>query len=97
MLSVLYVFDFVLSLPFLKLHGIALNDPVCFLSAARKSLSPVLDGSDAVVVKRRSAEELDKELRGGDAAVEPSLHPKEVLVGAEGQYNSSCEQLTEFK
>nr|XP_046266282.1 E3 ubiquitin-protein ligase TRIM37 [Scatophagus argus]XP_046266283.1 E3 ubiquitin-protein ligase TRIM37 [Scatophagus argus] len=51
---------------------------------ARKSLSPVLDSSGSVVMKRRSPEEMDKELRGVDAATELSLHVKEGLGGAEG-------------
>ncbi|XP_063751973.1 E3 ubiquitin-protein ligase TRIM37 isoform X1 [Eleginops maclovinus] len=51
---------------------------------ARKSLSPVLDSSGSPVVKRRSSEELEKELRGADVASELSLHPKEGLGGAEG-------------
>ncbi|KAM3868967.1 E3 ubiquitin-protein ligase TRIM37 [Diretmus argenteus] len=51
---------------------------------AKKSLSPVLDGSSTLVVRRRSPEELDKELRGGEAAMELSLHPREGLGGAEG-------------
>ncbi|KAF7646366.1 hypothetical protein LDENG_00188750 [Lucifuga dentata] len=48
---------------------------------ARKCVSPVLDSSSTLVVKRRSPEETDKEMRGGDAAMELSLHPK---GGAEG-------------
>lgn len=52
------------------------------MCAARKSLSPVLD----MVVKRRSPEEMEKELRGAEAATELSLHPKEGLGGAEGQF-----------
>ncbi|XP_076017451.1 E3 ubiquitin-protein ligase TRIM37 isoform X2 [Genypterus blacodes] len=59
---------------------------------SRKSLSPVLDGSDTVVVKRRSGEEMDKELRGGDTAVELSLHSKEVAVGAEGMMKADGTQ-----
>ncbi|XP_029029822.1 E3 ubiquitin-protein ligase TRIM37 isoform X2 [Betta splendens] len=47
---------------------------------ARKSLSPVMD----MVVKRRSPEEMEKDLRGADAATELSLHPKDGLGGAEG-------------
>uniref|UniRef100_A0A7N6B8T1 Tripartite motif containing 37 n=1 Tax=Anabas testudineus TaxID=64144 RepID=A0A7N6B8T1_ANATE len=46
-----------------------------------KSLSPVLD----MVVKRRSPEEMEKELRGAEAATELSLLPKEGLGCAEGQ------------
>lgn len=59
----------------------------CFFSlcAARKSLSPVLDSGGSLVVKRRSPEELEKDLRGAEAAPELSLHPKEGLGGAEGQ------------
>ena len=56
-----------------------------FLCAARKSLSPVLDSSGSLVVKRRSPEELEKELRGAEAATELSLHPKEGLAAADGQ------------
>lgn len=51
---------------------------------ARKSLSPVLDSSGSLVVKRRSPEEMEKELRGAEAAAELSLHPKDVMGGAEG-------------
>ncbi|XP_071403206.1 E3 ubiquitin-protein ligase TRIM37 [Centroberyx affinis] len=51
---------------------------------AKKSLSPVLDGSSTLVVRRRSPEEMDKELRGGEAAMELSLRPREGLTGAEG-------------
>ncbi|XP_049447960.1 E3 ubiquitin-protein ligase TRIM37 [Epinephelus fuscoguttatus] len=53
---------------------------------ARKSLSPVLDSSSSssLVVKRRSPEEMEKDLRGADVATELSLHLKEVLGGAEG-------------
>ncbi|XP_034540437.1 E3 ubiquitin-protein ligase TRIM37 [Notolabrus celidotus] len=46
---------------------------------ARKSLSPVLDSSVSVVVKRRSPEEMEKDL-----ATEPSLHLKDGLGAAEG-------------
>lgn len=45
--------------------------------SARKSLSPVLDSNGSLVVKRRSAEELEKELRGGDAMREHGLHLSE--------------------
>uniref|UniRef100_A0A7N9ANM9 Tripartite motif containing 37 n=1 Tax=Mastacembelus armatus TaxID=205130 RepID=A0A7N9ANM9_9TELE len=51
----------------------------------RKSLSPVLDSCGSLVVKRRSPEEMEKDLRGAEAASELSLHPKEVLGGTEGQ------------
>ncbi|XP_019941602.1 E3 ubiquitin-protein ligase TRIM37 isoform X3 [Paralichthys olivaceus] len=51
---------------------------------ARKSLSPVLDSSGSLVVKRRSPEELEKELRGAEAATEHSLPPKEGLAAADG-------------
>ncbi|KAM6983967.1 E3 ubiquitin-protein ligase TRIM37 [Tautogolabrus adspersus] len=51
---------------------------------ARKSLSPVLDNSGSVVVKRRSPEEMEKDLRGVDLATELSLHLKEGLGGTEG-------------
>lgn len=57
-----------------------------FLCAARKSLSPVLDSSSSLLVKRRSPEEMEKDLRGAEAATELSLHPKEGLGGTEGQY-----------
>ncbi|XP_041657204.1 E3 ubiquitin-protein ligase TRIM37 isoform X2 [Cheilinus undulatus] len=50
---------------------------------ARKSLSPVLDSSSSVVVKRRSPEEMEKDPRGADMATELSLHLKDGL-GAEG-------------
>ncbi|CAI5642840.1 unnamed protein product [Oreochromis niloticus] len=50
---------------------------------ARKSLSPVLDSS-SLVVKRRSPEEMEKDLRGAEAAPELSLHPKDGMGGAEG-------------
>ncbi|TNN43831.1 hypothetical protein EYF80_045997 [Liparis tanakae] len=46
-----------------------------------KSVSPVLDGS-SLVMKRRSPEEKEKELRGAD--VELGLQLKEVLAAAEG-------------
>ncbi|CAK6973155.1 E3 ubiquitin-protein ligase TRIM37 [Scomber scombrus] len=49
---------------------------------ARKS--PVLDSSSSQVVKRRSPEEMEKDLRGAEAAAEHSLHPKEGLGGTEG-------------
>ncbi|XP_035522666.1 E3 ubiquitin-protein ligase TRIM37 [Morone saxatilis] len=51
---------------------------------ARKSLSPVLDSSGSLVVKRRSPEEMEKDLREADVATELSLHLKEGLGGAEG-------------
>ncbi|XP_019121325.1 E3 ubiquitin-protein ligase TRIM37 [Larimichthys crocea] len=51
---------------------------------ARKSLSPVLDSGGSLVMKRRSPEEMEKDLRGADVASELSLHLKEVLGGAEG-------------
>ncbi|KAF3706574.1 E3 ubiquitin-protein ligase TRIM37 [Channa argus] len=50
----------------------------------RKSLSPVLDSCSSMIVKRRSPEEIEKDLRGADVATELSLHPKEALGGAEG-------------
>lgn len=56
-----------------------------FLCSARKSLSPVLDSSGSLVMKRRSPEEMEKDLRGADVAAELSLHLKEGRVGAEGQ------------
>ncbi|XP_068456496.1 E3 ubiquitin-protein ligase TRIM37 isoform X2 [Clinocottus analis] len=40
---------------------------------ARKSVSPVLDSS-SLVMKRRSPEEMEKELRGADVATQLSLH-----------------------
>ncbi|KAG7515275.1 E3 ubiquitin-protein ligase TRIM37 [Solea senegalensis] len=51
---------------------------------ARKSLSPVLDGSSSVVMKRRSPEQMEKELRGAEGATELGLHPKDVPTGADG-------------
>ncbi|XP_029956074.1 E3 ubiquitin-protein ligase TRIM37 isoform X2 [Salarias fasciatus] len=51
---------------------------------ARKSLSPVLDSSGSLVVKRRSLEEMDKDLRGAEAATELGLGPKEGPGAAEG-------------
>ncbi|XP_059207531.1 E3 ubiquitin-protein ligase TRIM37 [Centropristis striata] len=51
---------------------------------ARKSLSPVLDSSSSLLVKRRSPEEMEKELRGADVATELSLHLKDGLGCAEG-------------
>ncbi|KAG8008454.1 E3 ubiquitin-protein ligase TRIM37 [Nibea albiflora] len=51
---------------------------------ARKSLSPVLDSGGSLVMKRRSPEEMEKDLRGADVASELSLHLKEALGGAEG-------------
>ncbi|XP_030293799.1 E3 ubiquitin-protein ligase TRIM37 isoform X2 [Sparus aurata] len=52
---------------------------------ARKSLSPVLDSSGSLVVKRRSPEEMEKDLRGADVVSEISLpHLKEGLGGTEG-------------
>uniref|UniRef100_A0A8C2ZQZ8 Tripartite motif containing 37 n=1 Tax=Cyclopterus lumpus TaxID=8103 RepID=A0A8C2ZQZ8_CYCLU len=50
--------------------------------AVEKSLSPVLDSSSSLVMKRRSPEE--KDLRGADVATELSLHLKEALGAAEG-------------
>uniref|UniRef100_A0A1A7WMH1 Tripartite motif containing 37 n=1 Tax=Iconisemion striatum TaxID=60296 RepID=A0A1A7WMH1_9TELE len=55
---------------------------------ARKSLSPVLDSSSSLVVKRRSPDELEKDLRGGDSAAELSLHPKDGMGGADGVLKS---------
>lgn len=64
--------------------------PVCFLlCSARKSLSPVLDSNGSLVVKRRSAEELEKELRGGDAMREHGLHLSEGQ-GLSGAVRSSA-------
>ncbi|XP_036975187.1 E3 ubiquitin-protein ligase TRIM37 [Acanthopagrus latus] len=52
---------------------------------ARKSLSPVLDSSGSLVMKRRSPEEMEKDLRGADVASEINLpHLKEGLGGTEG-------------
>ncbi|XP_045896962.1 E3 ubiquitin-protein ligase TRIM37 isoform X2 [Micropterus dolomieu] len=59
---------------------------------ARKSLSPVLDSSGSMVVKRRSPEELEKDLRGADLAIELSLHLKEGLGGAEGMLKGDSTQ-----
>lgn len=53
-----------------------------FLCSARKSLSPVLDSSGSVVMKRRSPEEMEKELR--EVTTELSLPLKEGR-GVEGQ------------
>ncbi|XP_075957966.1 E3 ubiquitin-protein ligase TRIM37 isoform X2 [Anarhichas minor] len=52
---------------------------------ARKSLSPVLDSSSSsLVMKRRSPEEVEKDLRGPDVSTELSLHLKDGLGAAEG-------------
>ncbi|XP_028277338.1 E3 ubiquitin-protein ligase TRIM37 isoform X2 [Parambassis ranga] len=51
---------------------------------ARKSLSPVLDSSSSMVVKRRSPDEMNKDLREAEAVAELSLHPKDGMGGAEG-------------
>ncbi|XP_072230838.1 E3 ubiquitin-protein ligase TRIM37 [Leuresthes tenuis] len=51
---------------------------------ARKSLSPVLDCGSSLVVKNRSPEEMEEDLRGAEAAAELSLHPKDGMEGAEG-------------
>ncbi|XP_004076873.1 E3 ubiquitin-protein ligase TRIM37 isoform X1 [Oryzias latipes] len=51
--------------------------------SARKSLSPVLDSS-SVVVKRRSPEEMDTELRAAEPAAELTLHPADVMSTADG-------------
>ncbi|XP_041864671.1 E3 ubiquitin-protein ligase TRIM37 isoform X3 [Melanotaenia boesemani] len=51
---------------------------------ARKSLSPILESNSSLVVKRRSPEEMEKDLRGAEAVVEISLHPKDGKGGAEG-------------
>uniref|UniRef100_A0A3Q1GKZ8 Tripartite motif containing 37 n=2 Tax=Acanthochromis polyacanthus TaxID=80966 RepID=A0A3Q1GKZ8_9TELE len=59
---------------------------------ARKSLSPVLDSSGSLVVKRRSPEEMEKDLRGAEAAAELSLHPKDGMGGAEGVLKADCIQ-----
>lgn len=53
------------------------------LCSARKSLSPVLDSSSSAVMKRRSPEEMEKELRG-EVTTELSLPLKEGRAG-EGQ------------
>ncbi|KAF7206091.1 E3 ubiquitin-protein ligase TRIM37 [Nothobranchius furzeri] len=55
---------------------------------ARKSLSPVLDSSSSLVVKRMSPDVLEKDLRGGDSAAELSLHPKDGMGGADGVLKS---------
>ncbi|XP_008330858.1 E3 ubiquitin-protein ligase TRIM37 isoform X1 [Cynoglossus semilaevis] len=57
---------------------------------ARKSLSPVLDSSDSVVMKR-NPEEMDKELSGAESSTELSHHPKEV-GGAEGLLKANSAQ-----
>ncbi|MED6264068.1 Tripartite motif containing 37, partial [Characodon lateralis] len=50
----------------------------------RKSLSPVLDsGGSSLLVKRRSPEEMVKDLRGAEAAAELSLHPKDGIGAVE--------------
>ncbi|XP_023284848.1 E3 ubiquitin-protein ligase TRIM37-like isoform X2 [Seriola lalandi dorsalis] len=59
---------------------------------ARKSLSPVLDSSGSLVVKRRSPEEMEKDLRGAEAASELSMHPKDGLGGGEGVLKSEGTQ-----
>lgn len=56
-----------------------------FLRSGRKSLSPVMDSSGSLVMKRRSPEEMEKDLRGADVSTELSLHLKEGRGGAEGQ------------
>ncbi|KAM3601564.1 uncharacterized protein V6R79_014910 [Siganus canaliculatus] len=56
---------------------------------ARKSLSPVLDSSGSMAVKRRSPEEMDKDLRGADVSTELGLHRKEA---AEGVLKGDCSQ-----
>lgn len=53
------------------------------MCSARKSLSPVLDSSGSVVMKRRNPEEMEKELRG-EVTPELSLPLKEGR-GGEGQ------------
>uniref|UniRef100_A0A8C6KUD4 Tripartite motif containing 37 n=1 Tax=Nothobranchius furzeri TaxID=105023 RepID=A0A8C6KUD4_NOTFU len=63
-------------------HG---NSNMPALLQARKSLSPVLDSSSSLVVKRMSPDVLEKDLRGGDSAAELSLHPKDGMGGADGQ------------
>lgn len=62
-------------------------DVAFFLYAARKSLSPVLDSS-SVVVKRRSPEEMDTELRAAEPAAELTLHPADVMSTADGEPSS---------
>ncbi|XP_021163711.2 E3 ubiquitin-protein ligase TRIM37 isoform X1 [Fundulus heteroclitus] len=60
----------------------------------RKSLSPVLDssssGGGSLLVKRRSPEEMEKDLRGAEAAAELSLHPKDGIGAAEGVLKSEA-------
>ncbi|KAM8899814.1 E3 ubiquitin-protein ligase TRIM37 isoform 2-T2 [Spinachia spinachia] len=51
---------------------------------ARRSLSPVLDSSSSLVMKRRSPENMEKDVRGPDASTELSLQLKEGLGGGEG-------------
>ncbi|KAM9332522.1 E3 ubiquitin-protein ligase TRIM37 isoform 2-T2 [Pholidichthys leucotaenia] len=58
---------------------------------ARKSLSPVLDTSSSLVVKGRSPDEMDKDLRGAEAAAELSLNPKDGN-GTEGVLKADCIQ-----
>ncbi|KAF0038405.1 hypothetical protein F2P81_008889 [Scophthalmus maximus] len=58
---------------------------------ARKSLSPVLESSSSLLVKRRSPEEMEKELRGAEAAMELGLHPNEAL-GTEGVLKADSAQ-----
>ncbi|XP_054481688.1 E3 ubiquitin-protein ligase TRIM37 isoform X2 [Anoplopoma fimbria] len=59
---------------------------------ARKSLSPVLDSSSSLVMKRRSPEEMEKDLRGADVSSELSLHLKDGLGAAEGVLKSDGSQ-----
>ncbi|XP_078121972.1 E3 ubiquitin-protein ligase TRIM37 isoform X1 [Sander vitreus] len=60
---------------------------------ARKSLSPVLDSSSSsLVLKRRSPEEMEKDVRGGDVATELSLHLKDGLGGADGGLKADTAQ-----
>lgn len=67
--------------------------PAC-RKIARISLSPVLDSSSSLVVKRKSPEEMDKELRGAEAVTEPSS--KEALGLGEGQQTLIFHDLAAF-
>lgn len=59
---------------------------------ARKSLSPVLDSSGSLVLKRRSPEEMEKDLRGADVGTELGIHLKEGLGSAEGLLKADSTQ-----
>ncbi|XP_034021305.1 E3 ubiquitin-protein ligase TRIM37 [Thalassophryne amazonica] len=51
---------------------------------ARKSLSPVLESSKSGIMKRRSPQEKDKNVRGGDT--ELTSHSKDILAGTAGLF-----------